>query len=224
MIRVLIADDEPLVRAGIRTVLESAGDIVVTAEAGDGRAAVATALACRPDVALIDIKMPALDGIAVIGEIHRVLPGAATVILTSFGTEPHARSAIRAGAAGFVLKSAAPDELIRAVRAAHAGQAYLSPPVTRIVLDMIPHADIARAQAAAARLATLSPREAQVMSLLAEGLPNASIASRLRMTESSIKTYVSRILAKLGCASRVQAALLARDAMASTPADTPPRG
>ena len=208
----LIADDEPLVRAGIRTVLESAADIVVAAEADDGRAAVAAALACRPDVALIDIKMPVLDGLAALAEIRRQLPGVQAVILTSFGTEPNARRAIRAGTAGFVLKSCAPDELIRAVRAAHAGQAYLSPQVTRIVLDMIPHADLARGQAAAARLATLSPRESQVMALLAEGLPNASIARRLRMTEASTKTYVSRILAKLGCASRVQAALLARDA------------
>jgi DNA-binding NarL/FixJ family response regulator len=219
VIRVLIADDEPLVRAGIRTVLESAGDIVVTAEADDGRAAVAAALACRPDVALIDIRMPVLDGLAAMGEIRRRLPSVATVILTSFGTEPNAQRAVLAGTAGFVLKSCAPDELIRAVRAAHAGQAYLSPQVTRIILDMIPHADLARGQAAAARLATLSPRESQVMALVAEGLPNASIASRLRMTEASTKTYVSRILAKLGCASRVQAALLARDAGLAGPAD-----
>ena len=212
MIRVLIADDEPVVRAGIRAVLESAADIVVAAEAGDGRAAVEAALACRPDVALVDIRMPVLDGLAAIGEIHRQLPGIRTVMLTSFGTPPNAQRAVQAGTAGFVLKSCAPDELIRAVRAAHAGHAYLSPPVARIVLDLIPPADVARERAAAARLATLSPRESQVMSLLAEGLPNASIAGRLRLTEASTKTYVSRILAKLGCASRVQAALLARDA------------
>jgi len=212
MIKVLVADDEPLVRAGIRTVLESATDIVVAAEAGDGRAAVDAALACRPDVALIDIKMPALDGLAATKEIRRHLPGVQIVMLTSFGTQSNAQRAVQAGTSGFVLKSCAPDELIRAVRAAHEGQAYLSPQITRFVLDMIPHADVAREQAAAARLAALSPRETQVMSLLAEGLPNASIATRLRMTEASTKTYVSRILAKLGCASRVQAALLARDA------------
>ena len=212
MIKVLIADDEPLVRAGIRTVLESAADIVVAAEAGDGRAAVEAALAFRPDVALVDIKMPVLDGLAAAAEIRRRVPGVRTVMLTSFGTQPNAQRAVQAGTAGFVLKSSAPDELIRAVRAAHAGQAYLSPQITRFVLDMIPHDDIVRERAAAARLAALSPRESQVMSLLAEGLPNASIAERLRMTEASAKTYVSRILAKLGCASRVQAALLARDA------------
>jgi DNA-binding NarL/FixJ family response regulator len=220
LISVVIADDEPLVRAGIRTVLESAADIVVAAEARDGRAAVAAALACRPDIALIDIRMPVLDGLSAIEEIHRHLPGVRAVMLTSFGTEPNAQRAIQAGAVGFVLKSCAPDELIHAIRAAHAGHAYLSPQVTRIVLDMIPQTDIVRGQAAAARLATLSPRESQVMSLVAEGLSNASIARYLRITEASTKTYVSRILAKLGCASRVQAALLARDATLRGPGDT----
>jgi DNA-binding NarL/FixJ family response regulator len=219
MIKVLVADDEPLVRAGIRTVLESATDIVVAAEACDGRAAVDAALAYRPDVALIDIKMPVLDGLAATGEIHRNVPGVQIVMLTSFGTQPNAQRAIQAGTSGFIVKSCTPDELIRAVRAAHAGQAYLSPQIARLVLDMIPHADVARERAAAARLAALSPREFQVMWLLAEGLPNASIAERLRVTEASTKTYVSRVLAKLGCASRVQAALIARDAGLRGPED-----
>jgi DNA-binding NarL/FixJ family response regulator len=212
MIKVLIADDESVVRAGIRAVLESVTDIVVAAEAGDGRAAVDAALTVRPDVALVDIKMPVLDGLAVLGEVRRQLPGTRMVMLTSFGTALNAQRAVQAGAAGFVLKSCAPDELIRAVRAAQAGHAYLSPEIARVVLDMIPHADIARRQAAAARLSALSPRETQVMSLLADGLSNASIAARLRTTEASAKTYVSRILAKIDCANRVQAALLARDA------------
>ncbi len=213
MIRVLIADDEPLVRAGIRAVLESAADIVVASEAGDGRAAVGAALAVRPDVALVDIKMPVLDGLAAVSEIRRHSPGIQAVMLTSFGTQPNVLRAVQAGTAGFVVKSCSPDELIRAVRAAHAGHAYLSPQVTRYVLDMIPNADVARGRAASARMAALSPRESQVMALIAEGLPNASIARRLRVTEASTKTYVSRILAKLGCANRVQAALLARDAL-----------
>jgi len=218
MIRVLIADDEPLVRAGIRAVLESAAGIAVTAEAGDGRAAVAAVLASHPDVALVDIKMPVLDGLAAAAEIRRRAPGVPVVMLTSFGTEQNAQRAVQEGTAGFVLKACAPEELICAVRAAHAGQAYLSPQVTRFVLNMIPPADAARRQAAAARLTVLSPRESQVLSLLAEGLPNSSIAGRLRLTEASTKTYVSRILAKLGCASRVQAALLARDAGQRGPA------
>lgn len=212
MIRVLIADDEPLVRVGLRTVLESQDDIEVAAEAGDGRAAVGAALAVCPDVALMDIKMPVLDGLAAVSEIRRHVPDIRAVILTSFGTQPNAQRAVQAGVAGFVLKSCPPGELIRAVRAAHAGQAYLSPTVARYVLDMIPYADNTSGPAASARLAALSPRESQVLDLVAQGLPNASIASRLRVTEASIKTYVSRILAKLGCANRVQAALLARDA------------
>jgi DNA-binding NarL/FixJ family response regulator len=213
MITVLVADDEPLVRAGIRAVLESAGDIAVTAEAGDGRAAVTAALASRPDVALVDIKMPALDGLAAAAEIRRLSPDVRVVLLTSFGTQTHARRAVEEGVAGFVLKSCAPDDLIQTVRAVHAGDAYLSPPVTRFVLNMIPRTgDGAKQSPAAALLATFSPRESQVMALLADGLPNGAIAARLRMTESSTRTYVSRVLAKLGCSSRVQAALLARDA------------
>jgi DNA-binding NarL/FixJ family response regulator len=212
MISVLIADDEPLVRAGIRTVLESQDDIVVAAEAGDGRAAVGAALAIRPHVALVDIKMPVLDGFAAVSEIRRHAPAIRAVMLTSFGTQPNTQRAVQAGVAGFVLKSCAPDELIRAVRAAHAGQVYLSPEVTRYVLNMIPYADSAREQAASARMAALSPRESQVMVLIGQGMPNASIARHLGVTEASTKSYVSRILAKLGCANRVQAALMARDA------------
>jgi len=212
MISVLIADDEALIRAGIRTVLESSVGIVVTAEADDGRAAVAAARAVRPDVALMDIKMPVLDGLAAFSEIRRHAPGTRAVMLTSFGTEQNIQRAVQAGTAGFILKNCPPDELIRAVRAAYAGQAYLSPQIARLVLDMIPLADVHRGQAASARLSVLSPREFQVMALIAEGLPNAAIARRLRVTEASTKTYVSRILAKLGCANRVEAALLARDA------------
>jgi DNA-binding NarL/FixJ family response regulator len=219
MIRVLVADDEPLIRSGIRAVLESAADIVVAAEAADGRSAVERALACRPDVALVDIKMPVLDGLEAAREIRRHVPGVRVVMLTSFGTQPNARRAVQAGAAGFILKSCAPDELFLAVRAAHAGQAYLSPQIARFVLDMVRPADVGRQQAAAARLATLSPRESQVVALVAQGLPNSLIASRLRMTETSVKTYVSRILAKLDCANRVQAALLARDAGLPRPGD-----
>ena len=222
MIRVLVADDEPLVRTGIRTVLESAGDLVVVAEAGDGRLAVTSALASQPDVALLDIKMPVLDGLAAAAEIRRLAPTVRVVLLTSFGSQQNARRAVEVHIAGFVLKSCAPDELIRAVRAAHTGEAYLSPQVARFVLDMIPRAgDGARQRYAAARLATLTPRESQVMTLLADGLANGAIAGRLRMTESSVKTYVSRILAKLGCGNRVQAALLARDAGVPRHRDAP---
>lgn len=212
MIRVLVADDEPLIRAGLRAVLESAGDIKVAGEAADGREAVALALTHRADVALVDIKMPGLDGLTAAGELRRQQPGLPVVVLTSFGTEDNAMRALEHGVAGFVLKSCAPAELIAAVRAAHCGDAYLAPPVTRLVLDMVAPARAARRRAAAQRLAALTARESQVLGLVAEGLSNAEIGQRLHMSEATIKTYVSRVLARLGCASRVQAALLARDA------------
>ncbi|MBL1066982.1 response regulator transcription factor [Streptomyces sp. 7-21] len=212
MIRVVVADDEPLITAGIRAVLESAGDIGVVAQAADGRAAVELAVRHRADVALLDITMPVLDGLAAAGELRRRAPGVRPVVLTAFGTEPNVLRALQNGTAGFVLKNCAPDELIRAVRAAHAGDAYLSPAVARTVLSVVSPGDVRRRREAAARLAALSPREDEVARLVAEGLSNAEIGRRLHMSERTIKTYVSRVLARLGCANRVQAALLVRDA------------
>ncbi|WP_246002098.1 response regulator transcription factor [Allorhizocola rhizosphaerae] len=210
-IRVLVADDEPLIRAGIATVLGSAGDIEVVALAADGRAAVDEALRHRADVALVDIKMPVLDGLSALEELRRI-KGPKVVVLTSFGDEPNVLRAVAAGAAGFVLKNCTPDELIRAVRAAHEGDAYLSPAVTRLLLGMVTPEDARRRKAAGRRLAALNDREADVLRLVAEGLSNADIARRLSMSEATIKTYVSRILTKLDCTNRVQAALLVRDA------------
>jgi DNA-binding NarL/FixJ family response regulator len=212
VIRVLVADDEPLIAAGIRTVLESAGDIAVVAEAGNGLAAVEEAVRHRPDVALLDIRMPLLDGLAAAERLRRRAPQVRTVVLTSYGAEPNVLRAIQTGACGFVLKNCTPEELIGAVRAAHGGEAYLSPAVTRLVLGLVAPAQAARQRQAAARLAALAPREADVARLVAEGLPNADIGRRLGMSEPSVKTYVSRVLAKLDCANRVQAALLVRDA------------
>jgi DNA-binding NarL/FixJ family response regulator len=210
-VRVLVADDEPLITAGIRTVLESAGDIEVVATATDGGAAVAAALRHRPDVVLLDITMPVLDGLGALSELRRQVPSVRAVMLTSFGTEPNVLAALRDGAAGFVLKHCAPDELIRAVRAAHDGDAYLSPEVTRLVLGMVTPV-AGRRQEAAARLAVLSPREAEIAGLVAEGLSNAEIGRRLHMSEPTIKTYVSRVLTKLDRTNRVEVALLVRDA------------
>ncbi|MEU1734863.1 response regulator transcription factor [Streptosporangium sp. NPDC020145] len=212
MIRVLVADDEPLITAGIRTVLESAPDIEVVAEAANGRAAVEAALGHRVDVALVDVNMPVLDGLSAIEELRGLVPALRTLVLTSFGTEPNVVRALRGGAAGFVLKSCAPDELIRAVRAAHGGDAYLSPPVTRLVLGMVTPAEVDRRREAAELLGALTPREDEVLRLLAEGMSNAEIGRGLAMSEASVKTYVSRILTKLNCSNRVQAALLVRDA------------
>jgi DNA-binding NarL/FixJ family response regulator len=210
-VRVLVADDEPLITAGIRTVLESAGDIEVVATVGDGGAAVQAAVAHRPDVVLLDITMPGLDGLAALGELRRQAPAVRAVMLTSFGTEPNVLRALRDGAAGFVLKHCAPDELIRAVRAAHDGDAYLSPEVTKMVVGMVAPAAGRRAEALS-RLTALSPRETEIARLVAEGLSNAEIGRRVHMSEPTIKTYMSRVLTKLGCANRVEVAMLIRDA------------
>ncbi len=212
MLRVLLADDEPLITAGIRTVLEATGDIEVVATATDGRAAVEAATRHRPDVALIDINMPVLDGLSALSELRRVLPDLPTVVLTSFGTEPNVLRALRHGAAGFVLKHCTPAELVTAVHAAHRGDAYLSPEVTRLVLGLVTAGSPHRRSEAAARLAALSEREAEIAALVAEGLPNAEIGRRVHMSETTIKTYVSRLLSKLDCSNRVEIALLVRDA------------
>lgn len=206
MIKVLIADDEPLITAGIRAVLESAGDLDVVAVAADGREAVEAARRHRVDVALLDLAMPVMGGLAAAA----ALSGPRVVVLTAFGDEANVRLALRQGVDGFVLKNCAPDELIRAVRAVHAGEAYLSPAVTRHVLGMVTPAG--RDEDAARRLAGLTPRESDIVALVAEGLSNAEVGRRVHMSEATIKTYVSRILAKLGCRNRVEAALLVRDA------------
>jgi DNA-binding NarL/FixJ family response regulator len=211
-IRVLVADDEPLITAGIRTVLESAAGIEVVAEAANGRAAVDETVRRRIDVALMDINMPEMDGLTAIEQISRRAPSTRFVILTAFGDEPNVRRAVENGAAGFVLKNCAPDELIRAVRSAHAGQAYLSPAVARLVLGMVDPDGDGRREEARRRLAALSPRESEILHLVAEGMSNAETGRRLHMSETTIKTYMSRILAKLDCTNRVQAALLVRDA------------
>ncbi|GAA3294224.1 response regulator transcription factor [Dactylosporangium vinaceum] len=211
-IRVLIADDEPLMLAGIRTVLESAPDLEVVAAVTDGAAAVAAAGRLGVDVALLDVRMPLLSGLDAMAALS---PGTAVVILTSFGDEPSVLRALSQGASGYVLKTCTPDELIRAVRSAHNGDAYLSPPVARQVLTLLGPSGAAGAEhrrAAARRLSTLSPREADVLRLVAEGLSNADIGTHLHMTEPSVKTHVSRILTKLDCTNRVQAALLHREA------------
>ncbi|MEV4434910.1 response regulator transcription factor [Streptomyces sp. NPDC049585] len=216
MIRVLIADDEPLIRAGIRMILTSADDIEVVAGAADGREAVEQARCHRVDVALLDIQMPRLDGLAALAELGRSAPGVRVLILTTFGERDNVLRALRQGGAGFLLKDSAPGELIGAVRAAAAGDAYLSPAATRHVVDSLATGQAGAADTRAAearrRVAVLGERELEVLALLGEGLSNADAGRRLHMSEATVKTYVSRILAKLECDNRVQAALLARDA------------
>ncbi|WP_371502244.1 response regulator transcription factor [Kitasatospora sp. NBC_00374] len=213
MIRVLVADDEPLIRAGIRLILGSAEDIEVVAEAADGRQALELARTHAVDVVLLDIQMPVLDGLSALAELPRAAPGTRALILTTFGERENVLRAISAGGAGFLLKDTAPAELIQAVRAAATGHAFLSPAATRHIVDSLAAGSAgARGEAARARLAVLTERERQVVELLGEGLSNADAGARLHMSEATVKTYVSRILAKLHCDNRVQAALLARDA------------
>ncbi|MEV0410495.1 response regulator transcription factor [Streptomyces sp. NPDC050448] len=213
MIRVVIADDEPLIRAGIRMILTSAPDIEVVAEAANGREAVDLARAHTPDVMLLDIQMPVMDGLTALGELGRAAPEVRALILTTFGERENVLRALGSGGAGFLLKDSAPGELIGAVRAAAAGDAYLSPGATRHVVDQLASGQAAgRGEEARRRVAELSERERGVLALLGEGLSNADAGRRLHMSEATVKTYVSRILSKLGCENRVQAALLARDA------------
>ncbi|MFB7463692.1 response regulator transcription factor [Streptomyces sp. NPDC056224] len=213
MIRVVIADDEPLIRAGIRMILTSAPDIEVVAEAVNGREAVDLARAHAPDVVLLDIQMPVMDGLTALGELGRAVPEVRALILTTFGEKENVLRALGQGGAGFLLKDSAPGELIGAVRAAAAGDAYLSPSATRHVVDQLASGKaVARGEEARRQVAALSERERGVLALLGEGLSNADAGRRLHMSEATVKTYVSRILAKLGCENRVQAALLARDA------------
>ncbi|WSW02058.1 response regulator transcription factor [Streptomyces sp. NBC_01006] len=213
MIRVVIADDEPLIRAGIRMILTSAPDIEVVAEASNGREAVDLARAHVPDVMLLDIQMPVMDGLTALGELGRAVPEVRALILTTFGEKENVLRALGSGGAGFLLKDTAPGELIGAVRAAAAGDAYLSPGATRHVVDQLASGrGAARGEEARRRVAELSERERGVLALLGEGLSNADAGRRLHMSEATVKTYVSRILSKLGCENRVQAALLARDA------------
>ncbi|WP_128977093.1 response regulator transcription factor [Streptomyces roseicoloratus] len=212
-IKVVIADDEPLIRAGIRMILTSDPEIEVVAEATNGREAVDLARAHAADVVLLDIQMPVLDGLSALPELRRAAPAARVIVLTTFGERENVLRALEHGGAGFLLKDTAPAELIRAVRAAAAGDAYLSPAATRHVVERLASGrEAARAEEARARLTALSEREREVLALLGEGLSNADAGRRLHMSEATVKTYVSRILSKLGCENRVQAALLARDA------------
>ncbi|GAB7044137.1 MULTISPECIES: response regulator transcription factor [Catenuloplanes] len=210
-IRVLLADDDRLVRAAIETILRSAGDVELIAQAGDGRQAIDLTLLHRPDVVLLDIRMPILDGLAALREIRRIAPAVHVVMLTTFGEDDYVAQALNAGAAGFLLKDSAADELANAVRAAAAGEAFLSPKVTRQVLDRLPAPPVVSPEDLA-RVESLSSREREVLILLAQGLSNAEISAQLFVTEGTVKTHLYRVFTKVGCENRVQAAMLAQRA------------
>ncbi|ONI85992.1 DNA-binding response regulator [Actinosynnema sp. ALI-1.44] len=210
MIRVVLADDEPVVRMGVRTILASAGDIEVVAEAGTGRAVVEQVLAHRPDVAVLDIRMPDLDGLDAAAEIRERDTGTAALILTTFADDANVSRALTEGASGFVLKTGDPHEIIAGVRAVAAGAAYLSPLVARRVVDHL--------SGGGPRLRTsqqvtrLTEREREVLGLIGTGMSNAEIAGHIHVVEGTVKVYVSTIFKQLNVRNRVQAAIVAYEA------------
>jgi NarL family two-component system response regulator LiaR len=204
-IRVLIADDHAVVREGLRTFLELQDDIEVVADAADGEEAVVAALDGHPDVVLMDLVMPGLDGIEATRRILRERPGTRVIALTSFLDDDKVLPAVRAGAAGYLLKDVEPGELVRAIHAVNEGQALLHPTVTARVMRELRESD----EPVAAADGGLTVREREVLALVARGLPNKLIARELGIAEKTVKTHVSSILAKLGVTDRTQAALLA---------------
>lgn len=212
MIRLLLADDEAMIRAGVRAILGTAEDIEVVAEAADGREAVDLALRHRPDVCLLDIRMPRLDGLQAAAELHKVAPETAVAMLTTFSEDEYIASALGSGAAGFLLKSGNPRELIAGVQAVADGGAYLSPSIARRVISRLGAGRFGKQATARARVEELTAREQEVLALVGAGLSNAEIAGRLHVVEGTVKAYVSQVLARLGFKNRVQAAILAYEA------------
>ncbi len=212
-VRVLVADDHAAIRAGLRLMLETAPDIEVVGEAGDGAAAVLNARALRPDVVLMDVRMPGVDGITATATI--VEEGLADVlVLTTFDVDEYVFGALRAGAVGFLLKSTDAPSLLDAVRRVGAGEGVVAPEVTRRLLAafVAPAPPRSPDDAALAAVEELTARERDVLVCLVRGMSNADLAGTLGITEATAKTHVSRVLAKLGCASRLQAAIRGRAA------------
>lgn len=206
-IRILIVDDQSLIRMGFRMVLDAEADLEVVGEAADGIEAVAAVRARRPDVVLMDVRMPRMDGIEATATLVAEHPALRVVVLTTFDLDEYAFAALRAGASGFLLKDAHPGELTGAIRAAHAGDAVLAPRVTRRMLELfgprLPTAQVADVTG------ELTDRERDVFIAIGRGLTNAEIGAELYVSESTVKTHVGRVLAKLGARDRVQAVIMA---------------
>jgi DNA-binding NarL/FixJ family response regulator len=221
VIRVLIVDDQALVRGGFRSILEAQADIDVVGEAEDGVQAVDACTRLRPDVVVMDIRMPRMDGITATAKILDSSDAPKVLILTTFDHDEYVYEALRAGASGFLLKSAPPRELAGAIRTVAAGDALLAPDITRRLIEEYlsrPRAGVTRPAA----LDTLTPREAEVMALIARGCSNAEIAGQLFLSEPTVKTHVTRVFAKLGVRDRVQAVVLAYESGMVRPGQEPP--
>jgi DNA-binding NarL/FixJ family response regulator len=210
MIRVALVDDQELVRAGFRTLIESADDLEVVGEAADGEGAVRLVRDYRPDVVLMDVRMPRVDGIEAMKRIHD-MPGTENVrvlVLTTFDLDEYVHAALRTGASGFLLKDASPAELLNAVRVVHEGDALLAPSITRRLIEDF--ARLARPDRPSARvLQSLTERELEVLALVARGLSNSEIADELVVSPATAKTHVSRVLTKLGARDRAQLVVIA---------------
>jgi DNA-binding NarL/FixJ family response regulator len=215
-IRVVIVDDDDLMRAGLRAVLSSDESIEVVGEAGDGREATPVARSTRPNVVLMDIRMPNLDGIAATRAVLSAAPDAHVVILTTFEQDDYVFGALHEGASGFLLKRTSPEDLIAAIHTVAGGDSLLSPSVTRTVIDRMARQPPPDA-AAHKRLDLLTPREREVLGLIARGLSNGEIAAALVVEESTVKTHVKRILGKLRLRDRVHAVIFAYESGLTTP-------
>jgi DNA-binding NarL/FixJ family response regulator len=209
-IRVLVCDDQALVRSGFRMILEARPDLEVVGEAEDGLQAIELAEQTGPDVVLMDVRMPNLDGVEATRRIVRSGSPARVIVLTTYDVDEHVYDAVRAGASGFLLKDVQPTQLVAAIRVVAAGDALLAPSVTRRLLDRFARSLPDRAPPDS--LSSLTEREIEVLRLLATGLSNAELAERLFVSEATVKTHVSSVLRKLGVRDRVQAVVLAYDA------------
>ncbi|MGW4134837.1 response regulator [Amycolatopsis japonica] len=208
-VRVLLVDDQALVRAGFRLVIESQADLTVVGEAGDGLAAVGHTRRLNPDLVLMDVRMPVLDGIEATRRVLALPDAPKVLMLTTYDLDEHALAAIRAGASGFLLKDATPEELLAGIRTVHDGDSVIAPSTTRRLLDRLaPPLDPGAARSAA----TLTGREREVLAAMARGWSNAEIAERLVVAPGTVKTHVGNILAKLRVRDRVQAVVLAYEA------------
>jgi DNA-binding NarL/FixJ family response regulator len=217
MTTVLIADDQALVRVGLRKILESERETTVVGEAADGEDAVAETRRLRPDVVLMDIRMPVLDGIEATRRIVRAQPDTRVLMLTTFGLDGYVYDALHAGASGFMLKDAPPEEIAAAVRIVASGEALLAPAVTRTVIEEFARRQPTAAPALPPAVSELTPREREVLDLLARGLSNPEICEKLVISEATAKTHVARILQKLRLRDRVQAVIYAYETGLLTP-------